>query len=139
MFFFFGTLMDLDVLARVIGRPVDPAELTVAEIDDYRRVRAVHEPYPVLVPAPGTTVEGRLMRPRSAWEAARVAWFEEGEYAERRWRVRTHDGGTVAARIFFGLPVLGATPEAWELDAWTRTEKASFLERCDGWLRDCPI
>jgi hypothetical protein len=39
-FFFFGTLMDRDVLATVLDRPVDSDELSQAWVHDYQRVRA---------------------------------------------------------------------------------------------------
>lgn len=139
MFFFFGTLMDADVLARVIGRPVTADELAVAELDGYRRVRARRASYPVLVPSIHSRVEGRLMAPRDAFEEARIAWFEEGEYAEHRRSVRRRDGSLVHARLFFGLPALGTTADEWDPTTWARQDKAAFLERCDRWLDECPI
>ena len=41
-FFFFGTLMDRDVLAAVLDRPVAGDELSRAWLHGYRRVRAAN-------------------------------------------------------------------------------------------------
>ncbi len=37
-YFFYGTLMDGDVLARVVGQPVPPAPLEAAVVEGYRRL-----------------------------------------------------------------------------------------------------
>src|SRR3954451_21868760 len=60
--FFFGALMDLDVLAYLLERPVDLDDLQPATIAGFRRVRAAGASYPVLVPEAGGKVEGRLLR-----------------------------------------------------------------------------
>lgn len=64
--FFFGTLMDLDVLTYLLERPVDVADLRPATIQGFRRARATGASYPVLVPEPGSRVDGRLLRRATA-------------------------------------------------------------------------
>ena len=48
--FFFGTLMDLDVLTYLLERPVDLDDLCPAAITGFRRVRVLGAGYPVLTP-----------------------------------------------------------------------------------------
>ncbi len=79
-YFFYGTLMDGDVLARVVGQPVPPARMEAAVVDGYRRLYVAGAWYPMLVPAPGGRVEGRLVSGIDAAQAARIANFESDAY-----------------------------------------------------------
>jgi hypothetical protein len=82
-FFFFGTLMDRDLLERVLGRRVPDGELTPARLSGYRRVRAVTADYPVLVPSPGAVVDGVLLRAASRRDETRMRHFEDEEHDVR--------------------------------------------------------
>ena len=137
-YFFFGTLMDRDVLAAVLERPVAGDELSQAWLHGYRRVRAANTSYPILVPAPGMVVGGIVFQPRNAREDVRIQHFEDGEYAERWLAVHQAGGRRLITRVFLALEVLQATDEAWDLAAWAREHKAAFLEQCREWMRDCP-
>jgi hypothetical protein len=137
-YFFFGTLMDRDVLAAVLDRPVAGDELSRAWLHGYRRVRAAHTSYPILVPAPGMVVGGVVFQPRDARDDVRIRHFEDGEYAERRLVVHRAGGRRLVTRVFLALEVLQATDEAWDLAAWARGHKGAFLEQCREWMRDCP-
>ena len=55
-YFFFGTLMDRDVLATVLDRAVAHEEMIPAWLHDYARVRAATVSYPILVTSPGVVV-----------------------------------------------------------------------------------
>lgn len=135
--FFFGTLMDLEVLAKVLARPVDPAELEPARLAGWRRVRARDRGYPLLLPEPGGRVDGLLLVSPSARDVARVRHFESGEYEPAPVTVERADGGQVAAEVFLALePVLASDGEPWDLAAWAATEKAALLARCAGWMAD---
>jgi hypothetical protein len=137
-FFFFGTLMDRDVLATVLDRPVDSDELSQAWVHDYQRVRAATAAYPVLVPAPGLVVRGILFDPGSARDDVRIRHFEDEEYVDR-WLIAHLPGGRRRpVRVFFALEVLGATDLAWNLVEWAHEHKAAFLVQCREWMRDCP-
>jgi hypothetical protein len=137
-YFFFGTLMDRDVLATVLDRPVAGDELGRAWLHGYQRVRAANTSYPILVPAPGVIVGGVVFQPKGERDDVRIRHFEDGEYAERWLTVRVAGGRRLVTRVFLALEVLQATDEPWDLGTWARTHKASFLERCQEWMRDCP-
>ena len=62
-YFFFGTLMDQDVLSVVLGRRPAPGMIRSASLAGYRRFRARCESYPVLVAASGL------------WFRVRMVWF----------------------------------------------------------------
>lgn len=139
MYFFFGTLMDRDVLERVLDRTVGDAEFTPAHLAGYHRVRTAREPYPTLVPRAGCVVDGMLLRPASWRDQRRIEHFEDEEYACRWLTARLPDGGTVGAKVFFALAGMGASSEPWDLASWARTHKQAFLEQCDDWMRDRPL
>jgi hypothetical protein len=136
-FFFFGTLMDPEVLERVLDRPIAGEELTPARLMGFRRVRSARGTYPLLVPGPGGIVNGMLLKAASLRDARRIIHFESEEYDSRWLTVQAADGGTTKARVFFALAGVGRTDETWELDAWAHTHKEAFLEQCRAWMRDC--
>ncbi|HEX2477772.1 MAG TPA: gamma-glutamylcyclotransferase family protein [Geminicoccaceae bacterium] len=137
-YFFFGTLMDRDVLAMVLDRPLARAETIPAWLHDYRRVRALTVSYPLLVPAPGVVVAGVVFRPKDDRDDVRIRHFEGEEYAARWLNVRPARGRRRAARVFFAAAALQASEEPWDLAAWTSAHKAAFLEQCREWMCDCP-
>ena len=137
-YFFFGTLMDRDVLATVLDRPVADNEMTPAWLHDHERVRAATASYPLLVRSPGLVVGGVVFRPKDGRDDVRIRHFEDEEYQERWLIVHLAGGQRLATRVFFGLEVLQATDEPWDLAAWSRAHKAAFLEQCREWMSDCP-
>lgn len=61
-FFFYGTLMDAAICARVTGMAINAAHLRPATLDGYKRVRVAEQHYPALVPSVGGLIEGKLLR-----------------------------------------------------------------------------
>jgi hypothetical protein len=134
--FFFGTLMDLDVLAYVLARPVDVADLVPAVIAGFRRVGARAGSYPLLVPSPGGILQGSLLRRASRRDIARINHYESGEYRAELHAVADGQGQERAAWVYLGLHHLEATGEGWDLAAWQRRHKSAFFAACDGWMAD---
>lgn len=134
--FFFGTLMDLDVLAYVLARPVDVDDLVPAAIEGFRRVAIRSGSYPMLVPHSGTTVEGRLLRRASVRDIARINHYESEEYRAELHSVRASDGCLLPAWLYLGLDHLQATDEPWDLETWQARHKEGFFAACDGWMAD---
>lgn len=133
-YFFYGTLMDADVLARVAGRRVAASNVEPAVVSGYRRVYVAGAPYPMLVPAPEGRVEGRLVSGLGGLETRRVAWFEGAEYELRPVRVRAARRGELEALAFMAGPGLGPSAEDWDLAAWRRRHKRAYLMRVAGWM-----
>ncbi|HEX6141098.1 MAG TPA: gamma-glutamylcyclotransferase family protein [Geminicoccaceae bacterium] len=137
-YFFFGTLMDPDVLALVLGRRLGDHDRLAAALDHHRTVRAAAKAYPVLAPERGAVTRGRVLLRPTRRDDRRIVWFEEDEYAARWCSVRLASGPSIRARVFFGLDALGRTEVPWEYGRWCREEKAGYLLRCAEWLRDLP-
>ena len=138
--FLFGTLMDADVLAHVLRRPVEPGTRLAARLKGFRRVRTRAASYPVLVPAPGATVAGLLLRHFTRGDLLRINHLESEEYGAELHAVTLADGTRVPAWLYVGLSVahMRAGAEPWELASWQRRHKAAYLLACDRWLEDCP-
>lgn len=127
-YFFFGTLMDHDVLSLVLARPVAPAALTPARLPGYRRVRVLRDSFPILVADPAATVAGAVFASASAEEDARIRFFEDFDYGLMPCRPVLGDGDTVTAVFCGALPGVLGSDEPWELERWTRRHKRGFLE-----------
>jgi len=126
-YFFFGTLMDRDVLELVLARPVDGDAARPAVLDGYRRVRVSKDSFPMLVEDAGGAVEGIVFETRSAEEDARILFFEDYDYDLATCRPRTADGPVEA--MYCGVePGVEPSDEAWSLDAWAARHKAGFME-----------
>lgn len=134
--FFFGTLMDGDVLAHVLNRPVERPELAPALLWGYRRHAVVGAPYPVIRPDADRHVRGVLFRPRSEDEQARIEHFESEEYEASPVRVQV---GTRLADAFAYRDIDGVfelSDEAWCLERFSRVDKPRYLAACGGWMAD---
>ena len=135
-FFFFGTLMDIDVLARVVGRRVRPSEFEPALLWGQRRHQVRNAPYPVLRPHRDSHVRGVLFQPRSWDERLRVDHFESGEYEADILRVQA---GTrmVDALCYLDLAdVFEVEPQDWSLHHFRAVVKPDYLAQCDAWMAD---
>lgn len=130
-FFFYGTLMDADVRRAVLGRRREIA-VGPATLHGWRRVALAHESYPIIVRDSGGTVEGLLARGLDAAARARLCVYEGPDYELTGAVVHTA-AGAVDAHVF--VPAPGWRPEArgdWDLAAWQRAAKRSFLARLNG-------
>lgn len=134
--FFFGTLMDLDVLTYVLERPVDLDDLRPAVLTAFRRVAIAGASYPTLRPQSGARVQGCLLRRASRRDIARINHFESGEYRAELHTVATDDGAEHSAWLYLGLDHLACTDEAWSLEEWQQRHKPGFFSACDGWMDD---
>ncbi len=137
--FFFGTLMDRDVLGHVLGRPIDPGDLRPGALPGFRRVQVVGRSYPMLVPAPSASVQGCLFHGLKTRDIHRINHFESGEYhAARRW-VHEETGTSHEAWLYVARQEVLVPSEApWTLESWVRDHKAAFFDACNGWMADCP-
>jgi hypothetical protein len=133
-FFFFGSLLDEDVLAVVLGRAVAAPVFAPAVLEGYVRALSALESYPVIVARPGGQVDGGLVRGLSAADHVRIAWFEEGEYQITPVHVRLADGRRIAARACVTRPEHSVRAGDWSLARWQREAKPEFLPRVRAWM-----
>lgn len=127
-YFFYGTLMDGAVLAAVLGR-TPPRPFRPAVLDGYLRVFRKGRSYPVLVPAGGESVPGRLVEGLGEGDARRLDAFEGPEYTLREIRVRLPRGREVGALVFMPRPGVPASSVPWAPADWHRRHRTRYLQR----------
>jgi hypothetical protein len=133
-FFFFGTLLDVDVLARGLDRSVAERELEPAMLWGFRRHRVREASYPVLRQHRDSHVNGRLFRPSSWDERCRIEHFESDEYRADVVRVQA---GTrmIDAFCFMDLDGVFDVEDAdWSLNYFRSTGKTVYLADCERWM-----
>ncbi|WP_298728246.1 gamma-glutamylcyclotransferase family protein [uncultured Ferrovibrio sp.] len=133
-YFFYGTLCDPDIRQFVLGYRPSPRQLRAAVLTGFRRKQVCGRSYPILVPSPGSKVDGLLFAPARAEDALRLAAYEGPEYLTRALPVRPV-GAAGSCRAFVFLPARDATGEPaltpshgdWRFETWLRRHKTSFL------------
>lgn len=128
-FFFYGILLDTDVMALVLGRRAPPAAYAPAVLRGYARRRAKGSSYPTLKRDPAAHVPGAVVGSLSARDVAWLSAFEGPGY--RIGLLQVLMGGSVTTVSVFE-PVesrLKPGPGPWSLELWQRRNKRAFIGR----------
>lgn len=130
-FFFFGTLMDRDVLELVLDRTVVAEDLVAARLDGFSRRRIKKDSFPVLTLDPGHSVEGLVFTPRDQSDHDRILFFEDFDYDLAPCRPVLTEGAEIGVEIealYCGASEASdAADEFWDLSSWAARHKAAFL------------
>ena len=130
--FVFGTLLDRDLLAQVLGRDICDLRFAPGTAHGFRRCRARGESYPLLTAEPGGRVDGMLIHGLSPADMRRLAFFES-DYGISRLGVET-EAGPVLARFFSHTDQLADSGEAWTLETWRLFDKPLELTAAARWM-----
>ena len=128
-FFFYGTLLDYDVAALVLGRRLPPAAFVAASLPGHARRRAKGASYPIVVRDPNGAVPGVIVGGLSARDVARLTAYEGPGY--RVVPLRVWSAGAMATVSVFE-PVqsrLQPSGDLWDLALWQRRHKRAFVGR----------
>lgn len=128
-FFFYGTLLDPDVVAFVLGRRLPPAAFTPALLPRHKRRRAEGKSYPIVVRAPSGHVAGAIVDGLSEKDVARLAAYEGPGYRIVTVGVAAAVGRRLVSMFEPLVHHLPPTSEAWELVLWQRRHKRAFIDR----------
>lgn len=128
-FFFYGTLLDHDVTALVLGRRLPPAAFVPAILPGYSRWRVQGGSYPISVPDRKGQVPGAIVGGLSARDVARLAAYEGPGYRIASLKVKVADALTTVA-VFEPIATrLKPTNKPWDLALWQRRDKRTFVGR----------
>lgn len=130
-YFFFGTLMDVELLARVAGEPVESGQIVPAEIAGFRRTGVKGRSYPILVKRPGGRVAGILVFGLSLRAGKRLDTYEGINYALKPVTVRA-GRWSIAARYYTFVGAksgLRSDGRLWVLERWRRRWKRRAMRR----------
>ena len=128
-FFFYGTLLDHDVMALVIGRRLPPAAFVPARLKGHVRRRAKGVSHPIVVRDSGGEVEGVVVGGLTKRDVERLAVFEGPRYRIAPIKV-TVDSALKIVSVFEPKeesfqPVDGV----WDLGLWQGCYKRAFIAR----------
>lgn len=125
-YFFYGSLMDTDVLSAVTGERIPPGRLIPARLAGYERLSARYNVFAVIVEYPGADVAGFLVRGIDAAAARRLARYEGPDYVLAKRSVMTAEG-RVEALVFLSSRPGRSSGKPWDFDAWRRRHKRRLL------------
>ncbi|CAA7620222.1 putative avirulence induced gene (AIG) protein [Candidatus Terasakiella magnetica] len=134
----FGTLMDADILAAILGRRLSPAHMEAATIFDVRRVFVPRRPYPMLIRHPGTKIDGLLLRGLGLRDLARLDRYEGQEYRRIRsartaaMTVRDRNARTRPVWLYVHKMAEKTKSRDWHFTAWRSLHKTATLARLTG-------
>ncbi len=131
-FFFFGTLMDADVRALVLGRAMPADAIGPATILGFRRVFVADRSYPMLTPERRGRVDGLLAHGLDGAAKARIGHFEGDEYRFEARAVCLAGGASTDALVAMVRKGVVPSPRSWELVPWQRRHKRGFLSALSG-------
>jgi hypothetical protein len=128
-FFFFGSLMDADVRAAVLGPRAARLQIGPARLVGYRRWSVSGGHYPMLLPDGESEVEGVLVDGIGRRDAARLHFFEGSDYAPAIRSIVGSDGVRRTAFVYLSSINLRSDRRAWNFALWQRSYKARFMRR----------
>ncbi len=127
-FFFYGTLMDRDLLEAVIGRKVKNAALSPAVLRGYRKVSLRGRAYPAALAMERSSIRGVLFSRATTRDFMRLNAYEDDGYELAR--VGVHGKGRTMVHAFLFAAEPGAyaiSRKPWSLKNWRRRHKADAL------------
>ena len=128
-FFFYGTLMDGDVRALVLGGAIPADAIGPATILGFRRVYVADRSYPMLTPERRGRVAGLLAHGLDGAAKARIGQFEGDEYRFEARAVHLAGGASTDALVAMARKGVAPGPRSWELVPWQRRHKRVFLSQ----------
>ena len=128
-FFFYGTLLDHDVMALVIGRRLPPSAFVPANLKGHVRQRAKGVSYPILQRDPGGEVEGVVVGGLTKRDVERLSAYEGPRYRIAPLKVTI--GGKPRKVSVFEPKEASFQPVdgAWNLALWQGRYKRPFVAR----------
>ena len=128
-FFFYGTLLDRDVMAMVIGRRLPPRAFVPAGLSGYTRRRVKGATYPIVIRDPRGEVPGAVVRGLSARDVGQLAAYEGSGYRIVPLTVKC-DGARTTVSVFEPIASkLQPSGELWDLVKWQQRHKRGFVGR----------
>jgi hypothetical protein len=128
-YFVYGSLLDADVTALVVGRRLPPHAWVPATLEGFSRRKARGVSYPVAVRDPKGMVEGAVISGFSRREVGRLAAFEGPRYHTVPVKVRIRGRLTVVSVFAPKEKAFQPVDGTWSLEEWQRRHKRVFVER----------
>jgi gamma-glutamylcyclotransferase (GGCT)/AIG2-like uncharacterized protein YtfP len=128
-FFFYGTLIEPEILHAVLRRAVHPARRRNAVLRGYHRVYRKGASYPVLIADAASDVEGIVVSALTTPDVALLTAYEGPEYEIRELSVRLSGDGFIQAKVFLPRAACEASRVPWALEEWQRRYRRTVVRR----------
>lgn len=125
-FFFYGSLMDRELLEAVIGRNAGHLKFTLGWLKGFAAEIAANYSFPTLIERRAGRVDGLIVEHLTATDVERIAYFEDEEYAPTIADVATADT-EIAARFYVATTRLKSSGRPWNFEHWRRHDKPLLL------------
>jgi len=126
-FFFYGSLMDRDLLEAVIGRRASGIAFTPGWLTGYVAEKAAGYTFPTLVESRTGRVNGVITQGLTQADADRIAYYEDNdEYAAQVVDIAT-SVTDIAAQVFMAATPMMSSGEPWSFDHWRKHDKPLLL------------
>jgi hypothetical protein len=133
LFFFYGTLMDRDLRAALLGRRAERLRVTPGVLLNYRRLAARTGDYPVLVPELRGRVSGVFVEGLDPHALLWISHFEGPLYLPGRVTAFDLQRRPIAPWSFLPTRRDVASPRPWDFRRWQRTGKREVRELLNSW------
>jgi hypothetical protein len=125
-FFFYGSLMDRELLEAVIDRRAHRLTFSPGWLTGFVAETAHGYTFPTLVTKRAGRVDGVVTYGLTDDDVARIAYFEDTEYAPVTVDVTTAEAD-VAAQVFMSTTTLKSSGELWSFDHWRAHHKPLLM------------
>ena len=125
-FFFYGSLMDLELLEAVLGRAPSHLTLLPGWLDGYVAETAARYSFPTLVENRIGRVDGMVAIGLTPADVARIAYFEDEEYTTVTADIATAES-VIAAQFYVATARLKSSGNPWSFAHWRRHDKPLLL------------
>jgi hypothetical protein len=125
-FFFYGSLMDLELLEAVLGRKAHDLTLSPGWLKGYVAETAARYSFPTLVENHTGRVDGILAQGLTEADVERIAYFEDEEYTTIIADISTAESD-VAAHVYVATKRLKSSGTPWNFDDWRKHDKPLLL------------
>lgn len=126
-FFFYGSLMDRDLLEAVLGRRANGVTFTPGWLTGYVAEKAAGYTFPTLIKSRTGRVNGVVTQGLTQADADRIAYYEDNdEYAAQVVDIATATTD-IAAQVFMAATQMMSSGEPWSFDHWKRHDKPLLL------------
>lgn len=132
--FFYGSLMDVEVLELVIARRLPERSRRAGALPGFARRAVAGETFPALCRDPAARVAGVTVNGLTDKDLRRITYFEGEEFVLQPHTIEYGDGRRASAWVFVPTHSLQLLDEPWELASWQARHKARFMELARRWM-----
>lgn len=133
-YFFYGTLLDVDVQEIVFGRRLLQRQMIPAVTHGYRRVYVKGAWYPTMAEASDQIINGMIITGLTHEERGKVDWFEDDDYELRPIPISIHGKNAGTALAYMPPDGSNVSHQAWTMREWRQRFKRPFLNRARRWM-----